>query len=128
MKLDIKQKVLVSIYLEYQKDIPDMENNINPEIINLDEEKFIIALRKLENEGYIKNFQPYYADDEICDYGIYGLMITRDGIDYIEQKIGIDKTLSGMEKIKYVLGKGAELGWQEIKDIVAKTLVEMTKG
>lgn len=40
MELDTKQKVLVAIYTEYQKDIPDMEGAISSKVIGIDSNAF----------------------------------------------------------------------------------------
>lgn len=52
MQLDSKQKVLMAIYAEYQKDIPDMDL-VSFESLDMDSKVFYIALDKLENEGLI---------------------------------------------------------------------------
>ena len=52
MDLDSKQKVLLAIYTEYQKDIPKMEliTNVN---LDMDSQVFRIAVDKLQSEGFI---------------------------------------------------------------------------
>lgn len=127
MKLNTKQKVLVTIYTEYQKDIPDMEQEITPEKVGIERNAFIWALDKLVNEEYITEYEKYFADDECQEYSLYGMKITRHGIDYVETKLGIDKTLSGFDKVKKVGEKCANWGWNEIKDITVQVLSEMGK-
>ena len=127
MKLDTKQKVLLAIYTEYQKDIPDMEEEITPDKLGLERNVFIWALDKLVNEEYITEYEKYFADDECQEYSLYGMKITRDGIDYVETKLGIEKTLSGMEKVQEMAKKSANWGWNEFKDITVKVLSEMGK-
>ncbi len=53
MELTIKEKVLLAIYNEYQKDVPDMEHNITWDKLEIDKQKFEIAIDKLENENLI---------------------------------------------------------------------------
>ena len=53
--------------------------------------------------------------------------MTPYGIDYVENKIGIDSTLSGFDKVKKVGEKCATWGWNEFKDITVKVLSEMGK-
>ena len=62
MKLDIKQQVLLAIYIEYQKDLPNMSCVNNTEL-NMDIDVFNVALDKLQNEGYIKGIEKYPADN-----------------------------------------------------------------
>jgi len=52
LDLDSKQRVLLAIYTEYQKDIPTMED-ITAEALELDIEVFGIAVEKLINEQMI---------------------------------------------------------------------------
>ena len=99
MKLDTKQKVLVAIYTEYQNDIPNMSNNIKASELGIDGEVFAIALYKLMNEGLIRGVNFVKVKHKIVATYLDELMMTRDGIDYVETKIGIEKTLSGMEKV-----------------------------
>lgn len=131
MKLDSKQKVLLAIYTEYQKDIPEMKNYITPEDLGIDNPlAFRIALEKLQSEQLICGAKFVYGDgyyipvDVLVDY----IKMTRDGIDYVENKIGIDKTLSGFDKVKYIVQKSAEIGWDQVKDIAARTMAEIAKG
>ncbi|CEN94330.1 YjcQ family protein [Paraclostridium sordellii] len=127
MKLDTKQKVLVAIYTEYQKDIPDMRTNIKSKELGIDGEVFAIALDKLLNEGFITGVQFSKSKNKIMATFTDGIMMTRDGIDYVETKLGIEKTLSGMEKVQEMAKKSANWGWNEFKDITVKVLSEMAK-
>ena len=127
MKLDTKQKVLVAIYTEYQKDIPDMRTNIKSKELGIDGEVFAIALDKLLNEGFITGVQFSKSKNKIMATFTDGIMMTRDGIDYVETKLGIEKTLSGMEKVQEMAKKSANWGWNEFKDITVKVLAEMAK-
>ncbi|WP_315114524.1 YjcQ family protein [uncultured Clostridium sp.] len=127
MKLDAKQRVLVAIYTEYQKDIPNMEETITGENLELDEEVFVMALRKLENEGLIQNIEFLWGDGEVQYFGFGDMLISSYGIDYVEQKLGIDKTLSGLDKVKYIIAKSGEWGIEQLKDFGAKAVAEMVK-
>lgn len=84
MKLDVKQKVLLAIYMEYQKDIPIMESVITAKELGLTQEVFTMALRKLENEGLIQDIDFIWADNEVYDIIFGDMLITNDGIDYVE--------------------------------------------
>ena len=127
MKLDTKQKVLVAIYTEYQNDIPNMSNNIKASELGIDGEVFAIALDKLMNEGLIRGVNFVKVKHKIVATYLDELMMTRDGIDYVETKIGIEKTLSGMEKVQEISKKSIKWGWNEVKDVTVKVLSEMGK-
>jgi hypothetical protein len=129
MKFDTKQKVLLAIYTEYQKDVPDMEKNLKAINLGVDNDAFKLALEKLENENlitgvkFIRGGNSRIPSIVICQF----IMMTRDGIEYVEDKIGIKHTLSGSEKLTYILKESASWGWDQIKDIAARTLSEIAK-
>lgn len=127
MKLDTKQKVLVAIYTEYQKDIPNMINNIKAKELGIDKAVFEIALDKLMNEGLITGVDFIKSNHQILVTYMDELMMTRDGIEYVETKLGIERTLSGVEKVQEIFKKSADWGWKESKDIIVKVLSEMGK-
>lgn len=129
MELDTKQKVLVAIYIEYQKDIPSMGENIKSKVLGIESEVFTNAITKLINEGYITGVKISRGGigNKIIAMFVNDMMISRDGIEYVENKIGIEITLTGTEKVKYIAKKAFETGWDQLKDIAAKTLAEMNK-
>lgn len=130
MNLDTKQKVLIAIYTEYQKDIPNIEVEVKPDKLGIGLEEFRIAIAKLENEGLIRDTIIQKRNDKKWSIGLISLdhtKMTPYGIGYLENKIGIDSTLSGFDKVKKVGEKCANWGWNEIKDITVKVLSEMGK-
>lgn len=127
MNLDTKQKVLIAIYTEYQKDVPDMMNKIKPVELGIDENVFNIALSKLDNEGLITGADFVKVKNEIVHSYVDGIMMTPWGIEYVETKLGLDKTLSGMEKVQEMAKKSVTWGWNEFKDITVQVLSEMGK-
>lgn len=134
MNLDTKQKVLIAIYTEYQKDIPEIHNEITPEKLGIDEEIFDIAIVKLENEGLIIDTSLISGMISIDSKNRWSISTRLDntkmtpyGINYVENKLGIDSTLSGFDKVKKVGEKCAIWGWNEFKDITVKILSEMGK-
>lgn len=127
MKLDTKQKVLITIYTEYQKDVPIMEESITAENLGLSEESFVMALRKLKNEGLIQNIEFYWGDNEVGDFMFSDMLISSYGIDYVEQKLGIDKTLSGADKVKHIVSKSGEWGMNQLKDFGTRVVAEIVK-
>ena len=130
MEFDSKQKVLMAIYTEYQKDIPDMANSIRANILGLDMDVFKIALEKLENERLIIGVKFARGGNSPIPLMAWtdNIKMTTYGIQYVEDKLNIDKTLTGSEKVKNLLSSSASWGWDQFKDIAAKTMAEMLKG
>lgn len=131
MGLDIKQKVLIAIYTEYQKDLPNIDDNVKANILNVDNQVFNVAIEKLENEGLIRGSNLMKGGSSTVWNTIMVNLVhtkmTPYGIAYVEEKLGIEKTLSGAEKVKYISLKAAEWGWDQFKDIASKTLSEIVK-
>lgn len=126
VKLDTKQQVLVAIYTEYQKDLPDMEQ-VTPTVLGIEEEHFIVALLKLQNEGLIANVIFAESLSGIDDAFLYRTMMTRLGIEYVESTLAIVPTLSAADKLKGMAAKLAEWGLDQLKDFAARTLAEVVK-
>ncbi|CAM5794870.1 hypothetical protein [Brevibacillus borstelensis] len=128
MDLDNKQKVLLALYTEYQKDLP-MMRDIKADTLGLSRDVFNVAIEKLQNEGFIRDAAIAYAGRSPYPYDvrIENCKMTRYGIEYVESKLQIEPTLSGAEKTKGVAKKVAEWGWDQGKDFVAKVLAEVLK-
>ncbi|MFD9363033.1 YjcQ family protein [Priestia megaterium] len=128
MKLDLKQRILVAIYTEYQKDVPEM-TNITKEVFGIDNNKFTIALQKLENEQLINGVNFLRYDDGVFTepYSMTSVMMTNYGINYVENVLGIQPTLSGLEKAKEVATKVGGWGFEQLKDFAVKVTTEMIK-
>ncbi|MBC9783533.1 hypothetical protein H1S01_03275 [Heliobacterium chlorum] len=125
-KLDAKQKVLLAIYTEYQKDIPDM-TNVTPESIGISRSAFNVAISKLSNEGLIDKVIAVSGDNEV-EYLMHKAMMSREGISFVESKASIEPTDNGNQKIKKLMEECLKWGWEQAKDICAKALAEMAKG
>lgn len=132
MGLDTKQKVLIAIYTEYQKDLPNIDGNVKANILGVDNKIFNVAIEKLENEGLIIGSDLRKGGSSTVwntlMVNLNHTKMTPDGISYIEEKLGIEKTLSGAEKVKHVSLKVVEWGWDQFKDVASKTLSEIIKG
>lgn len=128
MDIDAKQKVLFAIYTEYQKDIPDM-NLITNTSLDMDAKVFRIAVYKLQNEGFVKGAIMHCPNNSPHPDKIVPLFIkmTREGIEYVEEKMELCKSLSSKEKIEELRIKFGRFGWDALSDFAAKTLVEITK-
>lgn len=129
MDLDSKQRVLLAIYTEYQKDIPTMKD-ITKESLGLDVKVFAIAIEKLLNEDMI-NAPPTVikrqgaVSHRIKAVNLHGVMMSAKGLEYVEQKLSIDQTLSNREKVEKVMESAGKWGWEQIKDVGTKVLAEM---
>lgn len=118
--LDLKQRVLVGYYLEYQKEIPEMQA-VNLETTDTDQRRFYFAVKKLENEGLITGAKFAIGGAVIPT----SIMLTPYGIRYVEEVLEIKPTMSASEKVKEVSKKAASWGYNEIKDFAAKVLGEI---
>ncbi|WLR53235.1 hypothetical protein LC040_08530 [Bacillus tianshenii] len=127
--LDIKQKVLLAYYTEYQKDLPDMES-ITAEKLELSNDVFIVALQKLVNEGLITNVEFVVGGREKLPVMVNTklLMVSPRGLSYVESKLNINPTDTGEEKTSTVVKRLTEWGYNELKDITVKVAAELIKG
>lgn len=129
MELDSKQRVLLAIYTEYQKDIPVMKD-ITHKLLGLEIQVFGIAVEKLINEGMI-NASPTVIKhkggirQQIKAVNLNGVKMSSKGLEYVEKKLFIDQTLSNKEKVEKVMESAGNWGWEQIKDIGTKVLAEM---
>lgn len=128
MDLDSKQKVLLAIYTEYQKDIPNMEliTNVN---LDMDSQVFRIAVDKLQSEGFIIGAKIHFpAGNPYPDKLIpHFIKMTREGIEFVEEKMEIQRSWTSKEKVEDLKIKFGKLGWDALSDFAAKTLVEILK-
>ncbi|MBL0387903.1 hypothetical protein JJB07_14780 [Tumebacillus sp. ITR2] len=126
MELDSKQKVLVAIYTEYQKDIPNM-NAVTPQVLGIEEVAFNVAVSKLQNEGYLQGAHLITVDQFAHPVKVVmsRAKMTRDGLDYVETKLEIDKTMSNSDKVRAVATKAGAWGVDQLKDLASKTLSDM---
>lgn len=127
MKFDTKQKLLIAIYIEYQKDKPNMEANISGTVLVIEKGIFEIALKKLENEKLITGVRFTEGGGKILIAWTRDVMMSSLGIEYIENKIGLSNVLTGKEKVEFIFKNIGNWGIEQLKDVAAKTLVEMSK-
>ncbi|WJE51170.1 hypothetical protein QRE66_17885 [Bacillus cereus] len=118
--LDLKQRVLVAFYLEYQKELPDMES-VDAALLDTDPKRFRIAVHKLQNEGLITGAK--FSGQEVTF--TYFIMLTTYGIQYVEEALELKPTMSASEKVTEVGKKTAIWGYNELKDFSAKVLGEV---
>ena len=129
MELDTKQKVLIAIYTEYQNDIPNMTKAITFKELGLESDIFKIAIDKLQNEGFIKGATIHYDGNTYLPSvaNVSNVKMTRYGIEYVEEKLDITRTMNGKEKTETVFKRLTSSGLEHLKDLAAKTLAEMAK-
>ena len=122
MKLGAKEQVLLAIYIEYQKDLPDM-GNINNTDLNMDIDVFNVALEKLQNEEYIRGAAMFSSDNNrFYTVNTSQMKITKYGIDYVEGCFGIKKELTSYDKIKYIKKQCGVFGYKALKDVATVAL------
>ena len=123
MEIDAKYTALCAVYMEYQRDIPDMLE-LTPELLQMDLRMFVSAFMKLQNERLIdglKTFPPN-AHVEPRALVLEGVMPTLNGISQIEAKFGINPSSTGREKLQHLQAKFAEQGLSELQGIAAEML------
>jgi hypothetical protein len=99
LQIDLKQKILLAFYVEYQKDSSHLMN-IDHRVVGVTIDMFVSALEKLDNEELVIYELTYPSlDPKVVSY----VTITRRGIEYIEQKFGIDSVLNGREKVAKIV-------------------------
>ena len=123
MEIDAKYTALCAVYMEYQRDIPDMVE-LTPEMLQMDFRMFVSAFLKLQNERLIdgvKTFPPN-AHAEPRALILEGVMPTVNGISQIEAKFGIDPSGTGREKLQHLQAKFTEQGLSVLHGIAAEML------
>ncbi|WP_094607165.1 hypothetical protein SPSIL_058310 [Sporomusa silvacetica DSM 10669] len=123
-----KDQILVAIYLEYQKDIPDM-TQIKATNLGLDHSVFKVALKKLDNELMVNGlkFLAGGANGIPADVYVGNAQMAPSGIKYVENILKVRPEMSKIEKIQAITSKATEWGWEQMKDISAKVLAEIIK-
>ena len=126
LELDTKQKVLIAIYMENQKDIPKMED-ITPELFGISKDAFFTSLKRISDEGLVLGIQFSKGDERIMDAAIDNATMSFQGIEYVESKLGIINTEKPIEKIGIVQKIFQKLGLDLLTDYAAKVTVELIK-
>ena len=105
MSIDAKLFVLYAIYVEYQKDLPDMRR-VSAEALGIDEDVFIMAVLKLCNEGYITGAIPEYVEqlDYPISVGMTRVMPTQKGIETAAADLGADARTGG-ERVRQLISR-----------------------
>jgi len=125
---DLKQRVLLTIYVEYQKDIPNMQL-VTPSALGIDKTSFEIAIDKLQNELLIKNANIVRGGRNPHPRLVFlkNVMMTPEGIQYAENLLMIEPIDSAESKLKTIIKKSTEWGFEQLKDFAAKVMAELLK-
>lgn len=128
MTLDAKHTVLFALYTEYQKDLPAM-NGVTATSLGLPMDVFNVAVDKLQNEGFIKDAVVVKVDQlpGPCKVVLNRVMMTRDGIDYVEKMLEVQKERTGREKAQLLAEKFAAHGWNVLADLAARVFMEIAQ-
>lgn len=125
MKLDTKLLVLLAIYTEYQKDLPNMVSNITAKKLDMENEVFNTAICKLDNKNLINNALLFPRGGRKVEVKLSNMLISSYGIDYIEKKLGIDPTEDRIDKLKKIVEKVGTWGFEQVKDFASKTIADL---
>ena len=123
MELDAKHVVLFAPYAEYQKGVPE-PTGITAESLDMDARAFSMALVKLQNEGFIDGLQTFSPETRIPPKVVLldAVLPTRFGVEYVETKLGIEKSKSGPEKLKFLIAQCGKFGWSALRALALKIL------
>jgi len=126
LELDTKQKVLLAMYVEYQRDLPEMDKNISADALGLTQDVFLVALEKLVNEGWINvRFSRCDGRSIPIRASLDKAKLTLDGINYVENELQMDKTLKRTDKVRQVVEKAGLWGLNQVENIAAKVLADI---
>lgn len=127
MELSLKDKILIVIYQEYQKDIPNYRDVLDWNLFGAEKEVFGIAVEKLLNENLIDGVGVVRCGTEgkFAYFAPSNVMMTSSGLEYVENKLEIKPELSNKEKNIEIGKKLLKFGWEEVKDIGTTLAVKL---
>ncbi|MFI8493313.1 hypothetical protein ACIGC1_10440 [Peribacillus butanolivorans] len=131
MIIDTKREIFTALFLEYQKDVPNL-NNVQRKFIDggMDRDTFNVAILKLENEGYIHNVD--FIKGGMRPYGINSVrldnaLLTPYAVKYMEERLEIESSDEPEEKSKTILKKFTEAGYERLESVLVKIAAELIK-
>lgn len=125
MELNPEQQVLLALFVEYSKDIPNMDN-ITFTSLGMDKEVFNVALDKLNTKGYLNNFSPARGkNNKILVVWLNGVSLSNDAIKAAEDLLDSLKfdNYTPESTSQKIFGTVKE----DVKDIIAKYFAELSK-
>lgn len=126
LRLDSKQKVLLALYTEYQKDVPEFIR-LHPEALGMSQGVFYFAVKKLVDEEFIENVHLIWGEERSIPLGaaLDVLKLTRHGIRYIEELFALDWTLQGREKVRVILTFSQDWGDEPLLHWISRIYREL---
>ncbi|WP_206810725.1 hypothetical protein [Paradesulfitobacterium ferrireducens] len=127
MKPDTKQQVLLALYTEYQRDLPNF-NHISAASLGMEVETFNFALKKLQDEELIGDVHLIWGDEnESVPMGVILSLckLTRLGIEYVEQNFGLVNGWPAAQKVMILGSKYQEWGLQELFRLYSRVQAEL---
>jgi len=126
MEIDAKHKVLFALYAEYQKDLPDMPA-VTFEVLDMDSRVYKVSLLKLQNEGLIDGLITFPPGTRMEPKSVTldSVLLTRYGINYVEDKLEIMEATTGVQKLKQLGEKFGRFGWEVLQKWVLLKLSQI---
>lgn len=125
MELSAEQQVLLALYIEYQKDLPNMEN-VTFKNLEMDKDIFNEALNKLDKKGYMQDFiSARGSNNKILVPFLSGVSLSKPALTECEQLLeSLKFSNESAESISMKIFKSVK---EDIKDIIARYWAEMSK-
>lgn len=126
MDFDAKQLLLTAIYLEYQKNISNMDT-IKHEQLGISFAEFKAAAEKLDNERLVSGIQLERGGREALPMlvSLNNAKMTSQGSSYVERKFGISDVLSGRQKVETMRDRARELKLERVVLLADEVLNQM---
>lgn len=126
--LDTKLQVLLAIYAEYQRDIPEMDR-VTYKALDMDSQAFRAALIKLQNEGLISGLviEPPNETHANKVRGVIrtNMLPTRAGLDEAEKYITTGNTDTAKSRLQVLVTRAGLAGLDCVKEIAKDVLADV---
>jgi hypothetical protein len=124
------EQVLTAMYVEFNKDVPDMAEHVTARLLGMENLVFRVAVWKLSVEGYIDGMVP--INDGNSDYPAGVLLgeafLTDKGKGYVQRKLGIDESEDRQSRLKKIADKAGVLAWDMVKAYAVNALDGILRG
>ena len=102
-------------------------DRITNRALELDSQAFIVALLKLQNEGYIQGVvwvPPNTMDiKKVRAVKRDNLFMTGKGVEYVERQAGIEESMPALDKIKLLAKQAGIFGLEILKEFILAQLI-----
>ncbi|BBB89930.1 MAG TPA: hypothetical protein PKA28_07840 [Methylomusa anaerophila] len=121
------QKLIVALYAEANSPVPQLDA-VNPGVLGMDTEAFNRAVNTLYTSGLVSGITVKFGDDDRQSERVYAkeVLLTRPGVDYVENLMEIDINSSKMDKLKKIALKAGKLGWSAVVTLAKRIMSEYT--